>query len=124
MLVGWGGKPYVTEFARDGRVLFDAQLAVGDFYRAYRFRGTRARRPGRRSSSDDDTAYASWNGATEVASWDVRAGDDEAALRSVATVPKDGFETAIGLDTDAKVVAVRALDAAGRPLASSAAVAR
>jgi len=61
----------------------------------------------------------SWNGATEVAQWEVRAGDSSRALTSIAKAPKGGFETAIDLDTDAKVVAVTALDARGTPLGTS-----
>ena len=38
--------------------------------------------------------YASWNGATEVARWQVLAGDAD-ALRGVASRRRDGFETAI-----------------------------
>ncbi|GAA1956724.1 arylsulfotransferase family protein [Kitasatospora viridis] len=36
--VGWGSLPYVSEFDRSGRVLFDAQFPAGvNTYRAYRF---------------------------------------------------------------------------------------
>jgi Arylsulfotransferase (ASST) len=123
-LVGFGGKPYVTEFTRDGRVVFDAKLVVGDFYRAYRFPWHA--RPTTRPTLvvRDGKAYASWNGATEVARWDVRAGDEPGALASVAKMPRRGFETAIELDTDARFVAVAALDANGRTLATSKAVER
>ena len=39
--------------------------------------------------------YASWNGATTVASWQLLAGADAAHLTAVSTTPDSGFETAI-----------------------------
>jgi hypothetical protein len=122
MFVGFGGKPFITEFARDGRVVFDARLVVGDFYRAFRlpWTGRPTTRPAVAVRSG--TVYASWNGATEVVSWQLLAGDGEGSLEPVKTVRREGFETAIRLDGDAKVVAVRALDADGRALRDSRAV--
>jgi hypothetical protein len=68
--------------------------------------------------------YASWNGATEVASWRVLAGSSPAALRPAASAPRSGFETAIAVAgaPAGAYVAVQALDAAGTVLASSRAV--
>jgi hypothetical protein len=66
VLMAYGGIPVITEFARGGRVLFDAKLAVGDFYprvplRVERSSDRQAR--GRRETSNDGvTIYASWNG--------------------------------------------------------------
>src|ERR1051326_3692993 len=38
VFVGWGGSPYITEFAHDGAVAFDARLPQGgESYRAFRF---------------------------------------------------------------------------------------
>jgi hypothetical protein len=51
-------------------------------------------------------AYASWNGATDVASWRVLAGVTSDSLAPVATSPRTGFETAIALPPS--VVHVRA----------------
>jgi outer membrane protein assembly factor BamB len=122
MFVGFGGKPFITEFARDGGVLFDAKLVVGDFYRAFRFpwTGRPATRPA--VAVRDGTAYVSWNGATEVAFWQLLAGDDEGSLEPVTKARRQGFETAIRLGGDAKLVAVRALDADGTTLRESRAV--
>jgi hypothetical protein len=125
--VGWGGKPYFTEFDSGGRVVFDAHLTVGDTYRAYRFpwTGQPAKPPAIAARGGDGgrvTVYASWNGATGVDSWEVLAGDDRKHLHHVATASKDGFETAISVETDARYVAVRALDDARKPLATSAPV--
>ena len=75
VLVGWGGAPYVTEFTREGAIAFDARLPKGgQSYRAFRFpwvgRPTHAPALAARSG----VLYASWNGATEVAAWQLREG--------------------------------------------------
>ena len=124
LLVGWGGQPYVTEFSEGGDVLFDARLAIGDSYRAYRFewRGRPSDRPAiaaRARGGDALTVHASWNGATDVATWQVLAGDNRGALKAVATAIKEGFETTIDVEADARYVKVRALDAGGRTLGTS-----
>ena len=65
----------------------------------------------------------SWNGATDVARWQVVAGPDARHLRLVATAAKGGFETEIHLGhLFDRLVAVRALAPDGRVLASSRAV--
>ncbi|MGH3025513.1 MAG: arylsulfotransferase family protein, partial [Gaiellaceae bacterium] len=73
---------------------------------------------------DGNTVYASWNGSTAVASWQVLAGSDAKHLSRVAEAPWNGLETAIPTKTSDGVVAVRALDATGRTLATSAVVHR
>ena len=66
------------------------------------------------------TVYASWNGATEVASWNVLAGPDLAHLAPVTSAPKHGFETAIHATSNEPYFAVQALDANGSVLATLA----
>ncbi len=64
---------------------------------------------------------ASWNGATNVARWQVRVGRDARSLRVVGTYASTGFETAMPLRAaGAVVVQVQALGAAGRVLGVSA----
>jgi hypothetical protein len=65
--------------------------------------------------------YASWNGATEVARWQVLAGR-ASRLRGVASKARAGFETEITAKSRGSHVAVRALDARGRVLGTSRAV--
>jgi hypothetical protein len=65
---------------------------------------------------------ASWNGATEVASWRALSGSSPTTLTALATSPKHGFETTISVHTADAYVAVQALDAQGNVLATSAAV--
>jgi hypothetical protein len=69
------------------------------------------------------TLYASWNGATEVASWRALTGSSSTSLSPVASAPKVGFETAIALPRGVSdpYVAVQALNAAGAVIGSSAA---
>lgn len=127
VFVGWGGKPYFTEFGEDGDVLFDAHLAIGDTYRAYRFpwTGRPAEPPAvaaRAGAGDGVIVYASWNGATGVARWEVLAGPDADALEPVETADRAGFETAIAVETEEAFVAVRALAADGDPLGTSRAI--
>ncbi len=130
VLVGWGAVPRITEFDRSGKVVFDASFApADDSYRAYRFEwtGTPTTRPAIAvdlGSGDARDVYASWNGATEVRAWRVVAGLTAEHLLPVGSaVTRQGFETHLSVSTDAPFLAVQALGAGGRVLATSAAVA-
>jgi len=121
--VGWGQQPYFTEFNARGDVVFDGRFVGGNSsYRAYRFpwRGTPATVPAVAgvTTGTTTTVYASWNGATDVARWQVLTGNAPSSLRVAATQPKRGFETAIPVPA-AGYVAVRALDAHGDVLSTS-----
>jgi hypothetical protein len=123
--VGWGSQRYFTEYDRSGKVVWDARLAVGyETYRAYRspWTGRPATRPrlsAVRRSREAVDVWASWNGSTETAQWEVLAGDDPAALVAVTRAPRDGFETKVLIGSTGRYVAVRALDANGIPLSTS-----
>jgi hypothetical protein len=125
-LVGWGSAPNVTEFSGNEKVVYDARFQRPfSSYRAYRFRWSATptlppdlaviRLPGARQ----ETVYASWNGATEVARWQVLAGPDVTHLAPVGGAPRHGFETAMTLGGRGPFFAVRALTAAGRALGTS-----
>ena len=64
------------------------------------------------------TVYASWNGATAVASWKVLGGSGGGSP-AVATAAKSGFETAIPVKAGGQQFTVQALDANGRVLGTS-----
>jgi hypothetical protein len=59
--------------------------------------------------------YASWNGATQVASWSTLAGPTATNLQTVAHAARSGFETAMPLPagTTGPFVTVQALDSSG-----------
>jgi hypothetical protein len=63
--------------------------------------------------------YASWNGATRVASWRVLAGSAAGSLAPVATHAKEGFETAIEVAQAYPSFQLQALDANGRVIGVS-----
>lgn len=125
VFVGWGSEPFFSEFSRGGTLLYDASFpAAAQSYRD--FRAEWSGRPTEPPAVAVEAAgprtlsiYASWNGATDVAAWDVLAGDDPARLRVVASAPRSGFETAVTVATNAALVAVRARDGAGRTLGTS-----
>ena len=73
-----------------------------------------ARRQGSRA-----TVYASWNGATRLASWRVLAGPSANQLSAVASAAKSGFETAIPLPQSYTSYEVQALDAGGHVIGTS-----
>ncbi len=128
--VGWGNLPYASEFSPSGQLVFDARLASpGSSYRAftYPWSGTPASPPAlavHPGAGEALTAYASWNGATGVSAWQLLAGPGSHQLAPIATVPRTGFETAIPARSGQPYLAVTALDADGKPLATSDAVRR
>ncbi len=126
--VGWGSQRYFSEYDAEGKLVFDAEFARGnDNYRAYRmpWKGRPAERPRIVAALEPGgtvSATASWNGATEVARWQLLAGPSEDALEPVADAEVDGFETTVEGETTEPLVAMRALDADGETLATSPAV--
>ena len=125
VFVGWGRALAISEFGKDGELLFDARLAPQNrSYRAFRFpwgahAGDRPVAAAERTSKDDVRIYASWNGATDVATWEVLAGSSPGQLESMGSVPRDGFETALLARTVEPYVAVRARHRSGRVLGES-----
>jgi len=63
--------------------------------------------------------HMSWNGAAGVAAWRILAGDGRGSLVPRATIPSAGFESSVTLPQKYNLIAVRALDAAGRTLGAS-----
>jgi len=125
VLVGWGDAGYVSEFSPNGKVVFDATYpAAVQSYRNYRlaWTGRPADPPAAAAVSGPGgsvTAFASWNGATEVATWDVLAGPSAGALKLAGSVPRSGFETSIPVKGPAQWVRVVARNAHGAVLGSS-----
>jgi hypothetical protein len=110
LLVGWGHTPYVTEFDARGRTLLDLRFGNGaDSYRAFRFRwaGRPISRPA--VALHRGRVFFSWNGATDVAWWQILGGSDRRRLRTIRTVRTRGFETSAPAPPT-PWIAVRALD--------------
>ncbi|HEY0515805.1 MAG TPA: arylsulfotransferase family protein, partial [Solirubrobacteraceae bacterium] len=125
--IGWGSQPYFSEFAATGQLLFDAHMH-GSYqaYRAYRFpwTGAPASTPSLalNEKSSKLTAYASWNGDTRTAGWQLLAGANSARLHVVSTSSRAGFETALSVPAKSAYFAVRALDASGSVIGTSRAI--
>jgi hypothetical protein len=125
-LVGYGGTPAISEYAKDGALLYDAHQPLDmSFYRAFRFPWhARPLTPpavlaGLNNTGEETIVHASWNGATEVAAWTVLAGQHLGALDARARIPSSGFESSTVMPRKYAYVAVQALDAAGRVLVTS-----
>jgi hypothetical protein len=125
-LLGYGGVPAISEFSKSGTLLFDAHQPYDmSFYRAFRFPwSARPSSPPVVLATLNDTGeetivHASWNGATDVASWRVLAGQKASALKAQADIPASGFESSTTLPVKYALVAAQALDAGGRVLGTS-----
>lgn len=128
VFVGWGSEPFLSEFSHDGKLLFNAHFpSDNESYRAFRFpwEGQPQDAPAVVAESEPDdkvTLYVSWNGATEVAAWEVLAGPGPGQLESVGSIPWSGFETAMLVQTSEPYVAVRAKHHLGQVLGTTAPV--
>jgi hypothetical protein len=132
-VVGFGGVPEISEFAKNGSLLFDAHLPYDMiFYRAYRFpwSGQPLSAPAVAASLNnvgETIVHMSWNGATDVAKWRVLAGKRPKALAAQATVADSGFESSTvlvdgnggGAFAQVLYVAAQALSSSGRVLGTS-----
>jgi hypothetical protein len=125
VFVGWGRGLAISEFSNDGELLLDFRVSPEHrSYRAFRFpwSGSPSDQPAavaERTSENELEVYASWNGATEVAAWEVLAGPDPGQLESLGSIPRDGFETAILVQTSEPYIAVQAKHRSGRILSTS-----
>ena len=122
--IGWGNGPAFSELNSKGKVLFDALWPIPDInYRTYvqKWVGTPFFPPtgAVRNNHGKATVYASWDGATQVASWRVLAGSSANSLKAIASKNKTGFETTIPLASAFKVYKVQALDSRHHVLGTS-----
>jgi hypothetical protein len=125
VFVGWGRGLAISEFSHEGELLFD--LRVSPEHRSYRaFRlpwsGSPSDQPAcvaERTSENELQLYASWNGATDIATWEVLAGPHPGQLESLGSIPRNGFETAMLVKTSEPYVAVQARHRSGRVLGAS-----
>ncbi len=125
LFVGWGQGPWFTEYSSH-QVVFDGRFVGNtDSYRAYRFPWTGyPQQPPAIAASysgSGTSVYASWNGATSVASWRVLGGASASTLAVVGSARNTGFETKLGAPHES-YVRVQALSKSGQVLGQSATV--
>jgi hypothetical protein len=126
VLAGWGNTDSLTEFSPQGKVLFHARQGSSS-YRARKaeWDGIPNGRPAiasKRGKGGAVTVYASWNGAGNIARWEVLAGPDADHLTLVGSADWHNLETAITLPATDGEIQVVAYDASDRELGRSALV--
>jgi Arylsulfotransferase (ASST) len=128
VFVGWGSAPFFSEFNHQGELLFHAAFpAEGETYRAFRlpWSGQPTDDPAiaaELGTEDEVTIYASWNGATEVTTWQVLAGSAPDQLEPLASAPRQGFETVITVRTTESYVGLNAMNGSGKVLGTTSAL--
>jgi EmrB/QacA subfamily drug resistance transporter len=125
VFVGFGSEPYFAEYSHSGKLLLQGELPGANLsYRAtvQQWVGLPLTSPkgAARQAGGKTTVYASWNGATQLASWRVLAATGAGgALTAVKTEGKSGFETAIPVGQGYGSFELQALDAAGHVIGTS-----
>jgi len=135
VLLGWGNEPAWTEYAANGTIVWDVRLGPlnldrqsADNYRALKVNWTAAPQWSPKIAAGpaeadlllplaeklenvdagrNDTAYFSWNGATDVETWVILASTDrpELGVGDVwKVVPKSGFESSVFVGGEARFV--------------------
>ena len=127
-LIGWGlSTPNVTEVLTDGTKLFEMAFGPPFYsYRSYRFpwSAVPAWAPELVAITDTvtPTLHYSWNGATDVAYYEIFAGRNPSRLTLVATQPRSHFEDQTEVSgplTQYCAFQVRPVDGAGQPMTVS-----
>lgn len=132
VFVSWSENSYHSEFTAEGEVVMEAEFASKRYstYRSYKFNftGMPAEPPvlktfafGAKADAVTTVAYVSWNGATEVRSWNFWT-DPETANTTrtlIANVPRSGFETEYMMDGYYAHVWAEGLDKDGNSLGAS-----
>ncbi len=130
--VGFGSSGSYTEYAMPGNtrgtpslnILYNAQMPSSNVsYRSYRetWIGMPYYLPSITvtNNTNPTVVYASWNGATEVSSWQVYAGRYSDSLSLVGSATKNGFETAINVSNGWLFFQVKALNSQGQIIGTS-----
>jgi hypothetical protein len=122
--VGWGSAPYFSEYSPSGQVLLDAVFPGHDL--SYRARlepwvGLPLYPPAgaARRSRGKTMVYASWNGASSVASWKVLGATGSGRMTPVAWHGTSGFETAMTAPQGYSSFQLQALDSSHRVIGTS-----
>lgn len=118
VFVGWGASAAWTEFSPDGTLLCEAHLAASKSFPWERVKSYRVfktdewvGKPSWPVSAriTNGKVFTSWNGATEVASWELQghksasdSSGEESDWRAIDVVEKTGFEDSITLPSSSE----------------------
>ena len=137
VLMGQGDVPVVEEYNAQNELIMDFWFGVGyntQSYRAFRntWEGHPLTKPLATAYSTSATTsnytempltevYMSWNGATEVVSWNIYCGASQntSQMTMAMNVPRNGFETKAVLTEDAQYVQVEAVERDGKKTRST-----
>ncbi|GAA6009171.1 hypothetical protein JCM10207_004294 [Rhodosporidiobolus poonsookiae] len=125
-MVGWGATPYFTEYDADANIIHDAafgaEASTVQSYRAFKQAWSGFPLTVPKVAVNQTSAYASWNGATDVASWTLLGGTSESDVSTtVSSISKSGFETEFaGLNGTYTYLAAAAIASDGTCLGVSA----
>jgi hypothetical protein len=127
--VDWGILGRYSEFDPNGNLIYDVSLATGyNSYRGFRLPWVAAPSTSPTltvvaASDGTTTVDAVWNGATNVATWNVMGGSSSTSLSAVGSAPWNGLDTPISVTTSATNLQVVAVDATGATIGQSAVLA-
>lgn len=131
--VGWSANSYISEHTFDNELVMEARFKSNRFvtYRSYKFNFTgapiepptlKAYVYGISPATSTTVCYVSWNGATEVDTWEFhRGGSDNSATEPslIGKAKKAGFETMAQFTGYEGLVYARAISADGQVLGES-----
>lgn len=130
VLVGWGHSAAFTEFSADGEVLCNTHFGASAYFNfgrivSYRvFKDTWVGTPDTLPdvAMAGNTAFVSWNGATEVSTWVLESWDGydikNMTFETAVQVPRSGFETEILFPAEVNsYFRIAAVNSAGEVLA-------
>lgn len=125
IFMGWSEQGVQSEHTADGTILFESVFAVEwlGTYRQYKFPyvgdpqdppDVHAEAIGFANGTATTLVWVSWNGATEVASWDMyRTTKNGEKMELLASAERLGFETALAHGSFASHIVVKARDRNG-----------
>lgn len=125
-LMGHGSVPVIEEYNATGSAVMTFQF--GPYYIETGPRSFRSAWSGNPKSSPSVAAfssggttdiYVSWNGATDVVSWNVYTGSQSTQLKAASSLPKKGFETHTTIAGAAQFVQVEAVSSNGHTTKSA-----
>jgi hypothetical protein len=131
VFTAWSGNAYITEHTFDGDLLLEARFSSHRFvtYRSYKHNFTahpsepptlRSQAYGASPETTTTVCYISWNGATEIDSWEFYRNDSTAV--PIGRVQRSGFETMFQITGFHPSLYAQAVSATGKSLGRSPAV--